>query len=96
MKEFLPHIIKCNDCSYYVSHTDEIEKRITEHMLGNIPSYTSTRLPIKLVFMQDFNSKAEAIDMERRVKKWSRKKKKALIEDNWKKIFIFAKKRNLK
>jgi len=58
MKEFFFYILKCNDGSYYTGHTDEIEKHITEHMLGSTPSYTSTRLPIKLVFMQDFNSKA--------------------------------------
>ncbi len=68
MQKFYLYIIKYNDSSYYIGRTDEIEKRISEHMLGPTPSYTSTRLPIKLVFMQDFNSRAEAIDMERRVK----------------------------
>jgi len=59
MKElFCLYILKCNDGSYYTGHTDEIEKCITEHMLGSTPSYTSTRLPIELVFMQDFNSRA--------------------------------------
>ena len=93
MQKFYLYIIKCNDGSYYVGHTDEIEKRISEHMLGSIPSYTSTRLPIELVFVQNFNSRTEAIDMERRIKKWSRKKKEALIEGNWKKISVLAKKK---
>jgi len=62
-------------------------------MLGSIPSYTSTRLPIELVFMQNFNSRTEAIDIERRVKKWSRKKKEALIEGDWEKISVLAKKK---
>ena len=92
MKEFFLYILKCNDGSYYTGHTDEIEKRITEHILGSTLSYTSTRLPIELVFIQDFNSRAEAIDMERRIKKWFRKKKEALIEGNWKKISVLAKK----
>jgi len=82
IKEFFLYILKCNDGSYYTGHTDEIEKRITEHMLGSTPSYTSTRLPIELVFMQNFNSRTEAIDMERGVKKWFRNKKEALIEGN--------------
>lgn len=93
MKNFFLYIIKCSDDSYYVGHTDEIEKRIAEHMLGNIQCYTSTRLPLELVFVQDFNSRTEAIDMERRIKKWSRKKKEALIEGNWEKISILSKKK---
>ena len=57
MKEFFLYILKCNDGSYYVGHTDEIEKRIAEHMLGSVPCYTSTRLPVELVFIQNFNSR---------------------------------------
>ncbi len=80
MKEFFLYILKCNDGSYYTGHTDTIEKRITDHMVGSIPCYTSTRLPVELVFMQCFASRAEVIDMERKIKKQSRKKKEALIE----------------
>ena len=93
MKEFFLYILKCNDGSYYTGHTDEIEKRIAENILGNTSSYTSTRLSIELVFVQNFNSRAGAIDMERRIKKWSRKKKEALIEGNWEKVSFFAKKK---
>ena len=93
MKEFILYILKCNDDSYYVGHTDEIENRISEHMLGNIPCYTATRLPVELLFMQGFGSRAEAIDMERRIKKWSRKKKEALIEGDWNKVSVLAKKK---
>ncbi len=62
-------------------------------MIGSTPCYTSIRLPVELVFMQSFSSRAEAIDMERKIKKWSRKKKKALIEKNWKKVSVLAKKK---
>ncbi len=93
MKEFFLYILKCNDDSYYVGHTDEIEKHVAEHMLGSVPCYTSIRLPVELVFIQNFNSRTEAIDMERRIKKWSRKKKEALIEGDWEKISVFAKKK---
>ena len=57
MKEFFLYILKCNDGLYYVGHTDEIEKRIAEHMLGSVSCYTSTRLPVELVFIQNFNSR---------------------------------------
>ena len=93
MEKFFLYIIKYNDGSYYTGHTDSIEKRIADHMIGSTPCYTSVRLPVELVFMQSFSSRAEAIDMEQKIKKWSRKKKKALIEKNWKKVSVLAKKK---
>lgn len=57
MEKFFLYILKCNDYPYYVSHTDKIEKYITEHMLENISFCTSTRLPLESVFVQNFNSR---------------------------------------
>lgn len=45
--------------------------------------YTKTRLPVETVFLELFQTRDEAIDMERRIKGWSRKKKEALIKDDW-------------
>jgi len=41
-EEFFLYILKCNDGSYYIGHTDEVEKRIAEHMFGDVPCHTST------------------------------------------------------
>ena len=54
MKKFYLYILKCRDNSYYVGHTDNIEKRISEHHQGKIECYTKQRLPIKVVHVQDF------------------------------------------
>jgi len=80
------YILECNDGSYYVGHTDNIEKRISEHEQGKISSYTKTRLPVKSVYIQDFMTRDEAINAERQVKGWSRKKKIALINNDWEEI----------
>ncbi len=84
MKHFYVYILKCNDDSYYTGHTDDIEKRLAEHIHGQMPSYTTTRLPIHLVFSQEFMRREEAIAAERQIQGWSRKKKEALIAGNWK------------
>src|SRR5437899_2406937 len=53
---------------------------------------TSNRLPIELVFLQDFQTRGEGLECERQVKKWSRKKKEALIEQKWDFLQLSAKK----
>ena len=92
MKPFFIYILECNDGSYYVGHTDNIEKRISEHEQGKISSYTKTRLPVKGVYIQDFMTRDEAINAERQVKGWSRKKKIALINNDWEEIKRLANK----
>ncbi len=63
------------------------------HKSGEIAGYTSSRLPIKLVFSEEFPSREEALVSEKRIKGWSRKKKEALIKGDWKKISRLAQKR---
>ena len=79
-------MLKCSDDSYYVGHTDNIEERISLHQSGKITGYTSTRLPIKLIWMDNFNTRDEAFFAERKIKGWSRKKKEALIKQDWETI----------
>jgi predicted GIY-YIG superfamily endonuclease len=92
MNDFYVYILKCNDDSYYVGHTDDIEKRISQHNLKEHNSYTSKRLPIEVVFVQTFGTRDEAFNVERQIKKWSRQKKEALIEGNFLKVSLLAKK----
>jgi predicted GIY-YIG superfamily endonuclease len=96
MNIFYTYILKCNDGSYYVGYTDDIEQRLSEHRLGKYNCYTSYRLPITLVFVQSFKTRDEAFQTERCIKKWSRQKKEALIEGNFAKITLLSKKKFIK
>ena len=93
MKSFHLYILKCSDGSYYTGHTDNIEKRISEHKLGIGDSYVSSRLPIQVVFASPFNTRYEALEMEQRIKKWSRSKKEALIRGDWQSLVKLSKKK---
>ena len=73
----------CNDQSYYTGHTEDLEKRINEHENGRYAGYTSTRLPIKLIFHEVFYSRIEALEAEKKIKTWSRVKKETLIQHGW-------------
>jgi putative endonuclease len=87
---FWVYILKCNDGSYYTGHTDNLEKRIGEHQSGACGGYTSTRLPVELVFSQVFPTREEALASERQIKGWSRKKKEAMIRGDWNEVSRLA------
>jgi len=87
---FWVYILKCADGSYYTGHTDNLEKRIGEHRSGAFGGYTSTRLPVELVFSQDFSSREEALTSERQIKGWSRKKKEAMLRGDWNEVSRLA------
>jgi putative endonuclease len=88
---FWVYILKCADGSYYTGHIDNLEKRIGEHRSGAFGGYTSTRLPVELVFSQDFSSREEALTSERQIKGWSRKKKEAMMRGDWNEVSRLAK-----
>ena len=87
---FWVYILHCADNSYYIGHTDNLEKRIVEHQAGEVESYTSIRLPVVLVFSQEFLFREEAKACERQIKGWSRGKKEALIKGDWAEISRLA------
>ena len=84
MKSYYVYILKCSDNSYYTGVTNDLDRRMVEHQEGlNKTAYTHSRRPVKLEFYTDFQNVNQAIDFEKQVKGWSRKKKEAIIQDNW-------------
>jgi putative endonuclease len=88
------YILLCADRSFYVGTTRvALEERIAEHDSGHFGGYTATRRPVRLVFAQYFETIADAIAAERRVKGWSRAKKEALIAGGWDRLSKLARRR---
>jgi putative endonuclease len=86
-KIYYVYILKCSDDSYYTGVTNNLERRLNEHQYGvNEGSYTYFRRPVELKFFEEFKYINQAIEVEKKIKKWSKGKKKALIENNWDKI----------
>ena len=77
------YIMKCADGSYYTGSTTNLHLRVAQHEAGEGGSYTSTRLPVEVVYVQEFPSGHEAFIRERQVKGWSRAKKEALIRSDF-------------
>jgi predicted GIY-YIG superfamily endonuclease len=76
-------MLQCVDESIYTGHTDDLDRRIAEHVSGAAPGYTSTRLPVQLIWSQEFSSREEALGTELQIKNWSRNKKLALAAGDW-------------
>ena len=83
MLRFYVYILRCADGSYYVGHTDDLEKRMSEYDGGAVEGYVSRRLPVRLVHSSDFETRLEALTAERQLKGWSRAKKEAFIAGDW-------------
>ena len=51
------YILRCSDDSYYTGHTTDLEKRVAQHQAGEGSDWTRRRLPVELVFCQEFSDK---------------------------------------
>ncbi|MDA3800382.1 MAG: GIY-YIG nuclease family protein [Kiritimatiellae bacterium] len=74
------YILECADGSYYTGSTNNLELRIAQHQEGNGARHTKSRLPVKLVYCEEFQRIDDAFYREKQVQGWSRKKKEALID----------------
>lgn len=90
---FWTYMLHCAGGTFYVGHTDNLEQRIGQHEQGGIAGFTSDKLPVKLVWCECFTQRIEALEMERRLKGWSRAKKLALIRGDWDRISALARNR---
>mgnify|MGYP003109719965 CR=1 FL=1 len=57
--------------------------------------FTHKRRPLELIFHQEFNAVEQAIYFEKKLKKWSAKKKLALANGNYEILQILAECRNM-
>ena len=89
---FHTYMLRCSDGSYYLGYTDDLERRIGQHQTGEITGYTQNRRPVSLVWQQSFGTREEALAAEQQIKGWSRKKKEALIEEDWETVSLLARK----
>ncbi|OBY50504.1 MULTISPECIES: GIY-YIG nuclease family protein [Aggregatibacter] len=88
------YILRCSDGSYYTGSTRDLEGRLYEHQNGLGAVFTKKRLPIKLVYCEEFERIDDAFYREKQVQGWSRAKKEALIQGQYDLLPKLAKTRN--
>lgn len=74
------YIVECRDGTYYTGWTTDIDRRIRVHNAGKGAKYTRSRLPVKLVYMEIWETKQQAMQREAYIKRLSRKEKEKLIQ----------------
>lgn len=84
------YILECSGGSYYVGSTKNLELRLAQHKAGEGANHTKKRLPIKLVYCEEYDRIDFAFYREKQVQGWNRKKKEALIEGIPEKLKEFA------
>ena len=64
---FYVYILKTSEGSYYVGYTKNLDRRIKEHITGNVSTTKGKKL-VKLVCAIMFSSKKKAIEFEKYLK----------------------------
>lgn len=75
------YILLCSDGSYYTGSTNDLERRLSQHQKGEGANHTKKRLPVKLIYFEEFERIDLAFYREKQIQGWSRRKKEALIND---------------
>ena len=80
MSRGFTYILECADGSFYTGSTKDLEKRLWEHNNGIGANYTKKRLPVELVYYEEYSRIDQAFYREKQIQGWSRRKKLALID----------------
>ncbi|WCM55687.1 GIY-YIG nuclease family protein [Microbacterium sp. EF45047] len=73
------YILRCADGTFYVGSTNDLWRRIETHAQGLGSAYTASRLPVELVWWEEFARIDEAFRWEKRIQGWSHAKRQAFI-----------------
>ncbi|MCX6257177.1 MAG: GIY-YIG nuclease family protein [Bacteroidia bacterium] len=85
MKGYM-YILLCSNGQYYTGSTNDLDRRIEEHQKGEGSNFTKKHLPVVLVYYEEFQRIDDAFYREKQVQGWSRKKKEALIKQEYNKL----------
>ena len=81
------YILECKDGNYYIGITNDLDTRVEQHNSGdNKNCYTYKRRPVVLKYFERFKEVKQAIEWEKQLKGWSRKKKEALFKEDWNEV----------
>ena len=74
------YILSCADGTLYTGWTNDLDRRLAAHNAGRGGKYTRVRLPVALVYHEEFETKQEAMAREWAIKHLTREQKLRLIE----------------
>ncbi len=78
-KEWTVYILRCGDGSLYTGIAKDVQARIKQHSEGRGATYTRTRLPVELLYLQEGFTRSQALVREAQIKAMPRYKKEEII-----------------
>jgi putative endonuclease len=78
---YYTYLAECADKTLYCGYTDDVKNREKVHNSGKGAKYTRSRLPVKIVYYEEFETKSEALKREHAIKKLTREEKEKLIKN---------------
>ena len=79
---YYTYLAECADRTLYCGYTDDVKNREMVHNSGKGAKYTRSRLPVKIVYCEEFETKSEALKREHAIKKLTRGQKEKLIKNS--------------
>ena len=80
-KKNYTYMVRCRDNSLYTGWSNDLEHRVKMHNSGKGAKYTMTRLPVELVYYEEWETKTEAMQREAAIKKLNKAKKEELVKE---------------
>ena len=74
------YMVKCDDSTIYTGISNNLKKRLDTHKKGNGSKYVRARLPFKLIYTEECQSRSIAIKREIEIKKLDKKNKELLVK----------------
>jgi len=75
------YLVQCADDTLYCGWTTDPKRRVEAHNSSDKGAkYTRARRPVKLVYLEEFETKNDALKREAAIKKLGRKEKLLLVE----------------
>ena len=81
-RSYYVYILTNKSKTLYVGVTNNLERRIWEHKARAVPGFTSKYNIARLLYYEQTSDIRSAIEREKQLKGWVRRKKKALIESS--------------
>ena len=82
------YVVECRDESYYTGYTTDVKRRLAVHNSGKGAKYTRARLPVKLIYVEGFASKEDAMSAEALFKRKKRPQKERFLSENQEKNLV--------
>ncbi len=73
------YMLLCRDGSYYTGYTRDLKNRLEQHLRGKGSRYTSMKKPERIVYIESFKIRSDAMKREKEIKRLTHKEKSELI-----------------